>query len=295
MGKQSLKFFEDCRVRSIWDEKAEKWYFSVVDVVAILIGKGYQDARKYWNKLAQRLRNEGAEQSVTNCHRLKLEGADGKRYLTDVADMETVFRIVQSIPSKKAEPIKIWLAQVGRDRIDEIVDPELAIDRAMRTYERKGYSREWINLRLKSIDVRKELTDEWEDRGIKRDKEFAILTDDITRAWSGMTTRTYKDFKNLKQESLRDNMSTVELVLNMLGEVSTTEISKAKRPETFPQNREVAREGGTVAGKARAELEALTGMSAISPKKFSPPEIVGGKGALEADRDNSSATPALPE
>jgi hypothetical protein len=293
-GRQALKFFEHRQVRTLWHEEEERWYFSVVDIIAVLVEKDYQDARKYWNKLAQRLRDEGAEQSVTNCHRLKLEAADGKRYLSDVADTETILRIIQSIPSKKAEPFKAWLARVGRERIEEIEDPELAIDRALRTYERKGYSKEWIGLRLKSIDIRKDLTDEWDGRGVDREKEYAILTDDISRAWSEMSTREYKNFKGLKGENLRDNMSNVELVLNMLAEVSTTEISKAKKPTTFPANRKVAREGGAVAAKARKELEAQTGQSALTPKNARElhPGITA-KNSLPIDATGDS--PSLPD
>jgi hypothetical protein len=255
MSGQALKFFAHRQVRTIWHEAEEKWYFSVVDIVAILIEKSHQDARKYWNKLAQRMRDEGAEQSVTNCHQLKLEAADGKRYPTDVADTETVLRIIQSVPSKAAEPFKIWLAQAGRERIEKIEDPELAIERALTTYERKGYPKEWVGLRLKSIDIRKDLRTEWKKRGIRQEKDYAILTDDISRAWADMSAREYKNFKNLKKENLRNNMSNVELVLNMLAEVSTTEISKTKKPTIFPENRQVAREGGAVAKRARQELE----------------------------------------
>jgi hypothetical protein len=292
-NRQALKFFDHRQVRTIWSEQEEKWYFSVVDIIAVLVEKDYQDARKYWNKLAQRLRDEGAEQSVTNCHRLKLEAADGKRYLSDVADTETILRIIQSIPSKKAEPFKAWLARVGRERIDEIADPELAIDRALKTYERKGYSKEWIGLRLKSIDVRKDLTTEWEERGIDQEKDYAILTDDISKAWAGMSSREYKNFKGLKRESLRDNMSNVELVLNMLAEVSTTEISKTKQPKTFQENRKIAREGGAVAAKARQELETQTGQSAITSMnaKELHPGVAAKKQLLKEADDDSLSLP----
>jgi hypothetical protein len=293
MAKQSLKFFEDRRVRSVWDEDREEWFFSVVDVVNVLAEPA--NPRKYWSVLKTRLRAEGSE-LTTKCSQLKLMAEDGKFYNGDVLDTENVLRLVQSIPSKKAEPFKLWLARVGRERIDEIDDPELAIDRAMRVYERKGYSREWINLRLKSIETRKDLTDEWDDRGVRRGNEYAILTDDITQAWSGMTTKEYKKFKNLKRESLRDNMSNVELVLNMLGEVSTAEISKAKQPETFSENRRVATEGGTVARKARQELEAQTEKSAITSKKFPDTQITasqlpGGLQRLEDGDTDSQPSP----
>ena len=233
----SIKIFEQKQVRTHWDEEEEKWYFSIVDVVGILSES--VDGRKYWNKLKQRLKEEGNE-TVTNCHQLKMLAADGKMRLTDVADTEQLFRLIQSIPSPKAEQFKMWLAQVGRERIDEIEDPELGIDRLMETYLRKGYSKEWINQRLKSIEIRKELTDEWESRGVKKGQEFAILTDDITRTWSGFTTKQYKNYKGLKKENLRDNMTNMELVLNMLAEASTTEISKDKKPKTFAENRKVA-------------------------------------------------------
>jgi hypothetical protein len=262
-GRQSLKFFEHQQVRSLWHEEEKKWYFSVVDIVAVLTGS--VDAANYWRVLKRRLREEGNE-TITKCNGFKMTASDGKMRVTDVLDTEGILRLIQSIPSKNAEPFKIWLARVGRERIEEIEDPELAIERALRTYERKGYSKEWIGLRLKSIDIRKDLTDEWDERGVSRGKEYAILTDDISQAWLEMSTREYKDFKGLKGENLRDNMSNVELVLNMLAEVSTTEISKAKKPETFPENRQVAREGGAVAAKARKELEAQTGRSALTQK-----------------------------
>ena len=226
----------------------------------------YQRARKYWNKLKERISAEG-NQSVTNCHQLKLRSPrDGKRYLTDVADTEQLLRIVQSIPSRKAEPFKLWLAQVGRERIEETIDPELTIDRALETYLRKGYTREWINQRLQAIQVRKELTDEWQDRGVQKGVEYAILTDEITRAWSGITTRQYKRFKSLTKENLRDNMTTTELVLNMLAEASTTDISKTEQPQSFAENVDVARKGGEVAGIARRALEERTGKPVVSPK-----------------------------
>ena len=261
MVDSSVKLFESQEIRSAWNEDEEEWYFSVIDVVGVLTES--QDGRKYWNKLKQRLKDEGNE-TVTNCHQLKLKAADGKMRLTDVATTEQILRIVQSIPSKKAEPFKLWLAQVGSERIDEIIDPELTLDRALETYLKKGYDRNWVNQRLQTIQVRKGLTDEWERRGVEKGKEYAILTDEITRAWSGMTTRQYKDLKDLKKENLRDNMTTLELVLNTLAEVTTTEFSKASQPEGFEESRQVAREGGSVAGAARAQIEARTGKPATT-------------------------------
>ncbi len=260
-----IQLFEDQQIRSAWDGENEEWYFSIVDVVGVLTeSKDFDTARKYWNKVKQRMKEEGNE-LVTNCHQLKMKSPkDGKSYITDVADAEQLLRIIQSIPSKKAEPFKLWLAQVGRERIEETIDPELTIDRALDTYSKKGYSREWINQHLQSIQVRKELTDEWVDRGVKPGKEFAILTDEITRAWSGMSTRQYKNYKGLKKENLRDNMSTTEVVLNMLAETATKEISKQTKPDTFEKNREVAQKGGNVAGNARKELELLTGFPVIT-------------------------------
>ena len=260
----SVQPFEDKNIRRVWDENAEEWYFSVVDVVSVLTESA--DGRKYWNKLKQRLKEEG-NQSVTNCHRLKLKSPkDGKYYKTDVATTEQLLRLVQSIPSPKAEPFKMWLAMVGKERIEETIDPELTIDRALETYLRKGYSREWINQRLQAIQVRKELTDEWESRGVTQGVEYAILTDDITRAWAGLSTRQYKNLKGLKKESLRDNMSTLELVLNMLAEATTTELSKIREPEGLAENREVAVEGGSVAGSARRDIEARSGRPVITAK-----------------------------
>jgi BRO family, N-terminal domain len=259
----AIKVFQQKKVRSHWNADEEKWYFSVVDVVGILSNS--KDPQAYWRKLKQRLKQEGNE-SVTNCHGLKLLSPDGKMRLTDVADTEQLFRLIQSVPSPNAEPFKQWLAKVARERIDEIEDPEKGIDRVMDTYLRKGYSKEWINQRLKSIEVRKELTDEWEERGMKRGKEYAILTDEITKAWSGFSTKEYKAFKDLKKESLRDNMNNLELVLNMLAEATTTEISKEKKPETFNENKSVANQGGTIAGNTRKEIESKTGKSVISSK-----------------------------
>ena len=258
-----IQIFEDKRIRTAWNEETEEWYFSVVDVVSVLTDS--VDGRKYWNKLKQRLKEEGNE-TVTNCHQLKMKATDGKMRLTDVADTEQLLRIIQSIPSPKAEPFKLWLAQVGRERIEETIDPELTIERALETYLKKGYTREWINQRLQAIQVRKELTDEWDARGVQKGVEYAILTDEITKAWSGMSTRKYKNFKGLTKENLRDNMSTLELVLNMLAEATTTELSKTKNPQTFKENLEVAKSGGEAAGVARKEVERRTGKSVITSK-----------------------------
>ncbi len=263
--ENTIRLFQDQKVRVVWDDNKEKWYFSIVDVVSILTDNNHQTSRKYWNKLAQRLRNEGNE-SVTNCHQLKLVASDGKYYDTDVADTEQLLRIIQSIPSKKAEPFKLWLAKIGNERIDETHDPELAIDRAMQTYFKKGYSREWINQRLKTIEIRKELTDEWERVGIKESSEFAILTNEITNAWSGLNIKDYKKLKNLKKENLRDNMNNVELVLNMLAEVATKEISKKENPKQFEESKNIAKRGGSVAGNARKEIEQQTGNVVVSPE-----------------------------
>ena len=264
MMNDKVQLFEDQPIRTAWVEDKEEWYFSVVDVVQALTESA--DGRKYWNKLKQRLKEEGS-QLVTNCHQLKMKSPkDGKRYNTDVANTEQLLRLIQSIPSKKAEPFKMWLAQVGRERIEEVIDPELTIERALETYAKKGYSREWINQRLQAIQVRKELTDEWDKRGVKKGVEYAILTDEITKAWSGMTTRQYKNLKGLKKENLRDNMSTLELVLNMLAEATTTEISKQKQPESFEENRMVAIEGGEAAGEARMAVEKRTGKPVITNK-----------------------------
>jgi prophage antirepressor-like protein len=261
-----IQLFEDKRIRTAWDDAAQEWYFSIVDVVAVLTEQSTpRGASNYWAKLKERLITEGS-QLLTNCQQLKMTAADGKKRKTDVANTEQLLRIIQSIPSPKAEPFKMWLAQVGRERIVETIDPELTIDRALTTYLKKGYSREWINQRLQAIQVRKELTDEWDDRGVKQGAEYAILTDEITRAWSGMTTRQYKHLKGLKKENLRDNMSTLELVLNMLAEATTTEISRTTEPATLDENRQVARRGGRIAGNARKEIEADTGKPVITPK-----------------------------
>ena len=257
MGQNDkIQLFEDKRIRTAWDEAKEEWFFSIVDVIAVLTDS--KDPAAYWRKLKQRMREEGSE-TVTNCHGLKMTAADGKKRLTDVADTEQLLRIIQSVPSPKAEPFKMWLAQVGRERIEETIDPELTIERALETYLRKGYSREWVNQRLQAIQVRKELTDEWDARGVQRGIEYAILTDEISRAWSGMTTRQYKRLKGLKKENLRDNMSTLELVLNMLAEATTTQLSKQRQPSPFQENLQTAREGGEVAGSARKDIEARSG------------------------------------
>jgi len=262
----NIQLFENKRIRTAWDEEKEEWYFSVVDVVAVLTDQpDYQAARNYWKVTKKRLKDEGNE-TVTACNQLKMTASDGKKRLTDVADTEQLLRIIQSIPSPKAEPFKLWLAQVGRERIEETIDPELTIDRALETYLKKGYSREWINQRLQAIQVRKELTDEWDARGVQKGVEYAILTDEISRAWSGMSTRQYKNLKGLKKENLRDNMTTLELVLNMLAAATTTEISKQKAPSTFSENMAVAREGGEAAGIARKAVEERTGVPVITPK-----------------------------
>ena len=262
-----IQLFENTRIRTAWDEEKEEWYFSVVDVVAVLTDQpDARHASTYWGVLKKRLNNEGADQLLTNCKQLKMTASDGRKRLTDVADTEQLLRIIQSIPSPKAEPFKLWLAQVGRERIEETIDPELTIDRALETYLKKGYSREWINQRLQAIQVRKELTDEWDARGVQKGVEYAILTDEISRAWSGMSTRQYKNLKGLKKENLRDNMTTLELVLNMLAEATTTEISKQKAPSTFSENMAVAREGGEAAGIARKAVEERTGVPVITPK-----------------------------
>ena len=264
----NIQLFENRRIRTAWDEEKEEWYFSIVDVVAVLTDQPDQrGASNYWAKLKQRLKEEGANQLLTNCQQLKMKSPkDGKRYNTDVADTEQLLRIIQSIPSPKAEPFKLWLAQIGRERIEETIDPELTIERALETYLRKGYTREWINQRLQAIQVRKELTDEWDARGVQKGVEYAILTDEISRAWSGMSTRQYKNLKGLKKENLRDNMTTLELVLNMLAEATTTEISKQKAPSNLSENISVARAGGKVAGDARKAIESQTGVPVISKK-----------------------------
>lgn len=259
-----IQLFEDKRIRTAWDEEKEEWYFSIIDAVAVLTNQpDYQAARNYWKVTKKRLKEEGNE-TVTACNQLKMTAADGKRRMTDVANTEQLLRIIQSIPSPKAEPFKLWLAQVGRERIEETIDPELTIDRALETYLKKGYSREWINQRLQAIQVRKELTDEWDARGVQKGVEYAILTNEISRAWSGMSTRQYKDLKGLKKENLRDNMSTMEIVLNMLAEATTTELSKAHQPEGFSESQKIARRGGSYAGQVRQDIEKDTGRPVIT-------------------------------
>ena len=265
MKKDAIKIYEDRKVRSLWDERSEKWFFSIVDVVAVLTDS--PNPRKYWSVLKTRLKKEGSE-LTTNCSQLKMQSADGKYYLTDVADVEQLFRLIQSVPSPKAEPFKLWLAQVGRERVEEIDDPEKGIDRLMETYLIKGYTKEWINQRLKSIEVRKDLTDEWDARGVKKGQEYAVLTDILTKAWSGLNTREYKKLKDLKTENLRDHMSNLELVLNMLAEATTTEISKSRKPSGFEANRRVATEGGNIAGNTRKEIEQKTGSKLVTSRNF---------------------------
>jgi hypothetical protein len=262
LGKDNkIQLFENQPIRTAWNEELEEWYFSIIDVVAVLTES--KDANAYWRKLKQRLIKEGNE-TVTNCHALKMKAADGKRRLTDVANTEQLLRIIQSIPSKKAEPFKLWLAQVGRDRIEEIIDPELTIERALETYAKKGYPADWINKRLQTIRARKELTDEWQAHGVQKGKEYAILTDEVTKAWSGMSTRQYKNYKGLKKENLRDNMSTLELALNMLAEATTTELTKVQNPYGLEANRNVAKTGGQIAGEARMRIEKETGNPVIT-------------------------------
>ena len=264
MDKNSaIKLFNQNEIRTHWDDENECWYFSVVDVISVLTES--ENPQIYWRVLKKRLLDEGNE-TVTNCNGLKMLAKDGKMRMTDVANTEQLFRLIQSIPSPKAEPFKLWLAQVGRERIDEIEDPEIGFDRLMETYLKKGYSKEWINQRLKTIEVRKELTDEWEKRGVEKGLEFAILTDEITKAWSGLTTKEYKKLKDLKKENLRDHMSNLELVLTMLSEATTTEISKEKKPKTLNENKIIANQGGTIAGNARKEIEEKIGKKIVSVK-----------------------------
>lgn len=260
----SIILFNQKHVRRHWDAKEELWYFSIADVIGVLTDS--VDPRKYWNKLKERLGDEGSE-LVTKCHQLKLLASDGKKYATDCLTTENILRLIQSVPSPKAEPLKVWLASIGYERIEEMEDPELSVDRAMRMYAQKGYPKEWINQRLKTIEVRKDLTNEWQTRGMKEGLEYAILTDEITKAWAGKTVREYKDYKSLKKESLRDNMTNLELVLNMLAEATTTEISKIKKPITFSQNKSVAKQGGTIAGNTRKAIEKETGKSIIVAKR----------------------------
>ena len=259
-----VKIFEGSQIRSVWDNEREEWYFSVVDVIGSLIESN--NPRDYWYRVKKRMSEEERSELSTFCRQLKLKSTDGKSYKTDVVDMQGIFRIIQSVPSPKAEPFKMWLAEVGKERIDEIIDPELTIDRALESYARKGYSREWINQRLQAIQVRKELTDTWQDHGVKGGNEYAILTNEISKAWSGMTTREYKDFKGLKKENLRDNMSTTELILNMLAETATKDIAEATNPQGLDENKQVAQDGGSIAGDARKSIEARTGKLVITSK-----------------------------
>ena len=286
MDNNQLQLFENKEIRTAWDEEREEWCFSVVDVVAVLTDSPNPQA--YWRVMKKRLKDEGNE-TVTKCNALKMTAADGKKRLTDVATTEQLLRIIQSIPSPKAEPFKLWLAEVGRERIEETIDPELIIDRALETYLKKGYSREWINQRLQAIQVRKELTDEWQDRGVQKGVEFAILTDEITRAWSGMTTRQYKKLKGLKKENLRDNMTTLEIVLNMLAEATTTELSKVHQPQGFAESREIAKRGGSYAGETRKSIEADTGRSIITSENAAQLNaVVTGviEGVINAEDEN---------
>ena len=259
-----VKMFEGSQIRSVWDNEREEWYFSVVDVIGSLTESN--NPRDYWYRVKKRMSEEERSELSTFCRQLKLKSTDGKSYKTDVADMQGIFRIIQSVPSPKAEPFKMWLAEVGKERIDEIIDPELTIDRALEGYARKGYSREWINQRLQAIQVRKELTDTWQDHGVKAVNEYAILTNEISKAWSGMTTREYKDFKGLKKENLRDNMSTTELILNMLAETATKDIAEATNPQGLDENKKAAQDGGSIAGDARKSIEARTGKPVITSK-----------------------------
>ena len=259
-----VKMFEGSQIRSVWDNEREEWYFSIIDVIASLTESS--NPRDYWYRVKKRMSEEERSELSTFCRQLKLKSTDGKSYKTDVADMQAIFRIIQSVPSPKAEPFKLWLAEVGKERIDEIIDPEITIDRALESYARKGYSREWINQRLQAIQVRKELTDTWQDHGVKAGNEYAILTNEISKAWSGMTTREYKDFKGLKKENLRDNMSTTELILNMLAETATKDIAEATNPQGLDENKQVAQDGGSIAGDARKSIEARTGKPVITSK-----------------------------
>lgn len=272
----AIKLFEQQQVRTQWNEEEEKWYFSIIDVIAILTES--ERPRRYWNDLKTKLKKEGSELSE-NIGQLKLQATDGKFYTTDVADTEQLFRLIQSVPSPKAEPFKLWIAKVAKERIDEIEDPELGFDRLMETYLKKGYSKQWINQRLKSIEVRKELTDEWDERGVKKGQEYAILTNEITKAWSGLDVKKYKKLKGLKKENLRDNMSNLELVLNMLAEATTTEISKEKNPKTFEDNKKIAKQGGTIAGNTRKEIEEKTGKKIVN--KLSAKDYLNTKNTLK--------------
>lgn len=280
--ENKIKVFESKQVRTVWDAEAEEWYFSVVDIVSVLIDKDYDGARKYWKVLKGRLKSEGSE-LVSFCYQLKMRSSDGKYYKTDCLDTKGVLRLVQSIPSPKAEPFKMWLAQVGSERLDEIADPEKAIMRGAEFYRAKGYTEGWINQRLQTIEMRKELTDEWKTRGIEKDKDYAILTNEMTKAWSGLTVQEYKQVKGLKKENLRDNMTNIELVLNMLAEVTTTAISRQERPETFDESKAVARRGGKVAKNARTDIETQLGKSVISPLNASDKPVLEIKTADDKD------------
>lgn len=270
-NKNEIKLFQNSQIRTKWDSEIEDYYFSVIDVIAVLTES--KNPSQYWRTLKSRLKEEGGE-SVTNCNRLKMPAADGKLRLTDVATTKQLLRIIQSVPSPKAEPFKQWLAQLGKERLDEIADPEQAIERAINTYRKKGYSEEWINQRLRSIEIRKDLTNEWNRSGVKHGREYAILTDEVSKAWSGMTTREYKDYKNLKKESLRDNMTNTELVLNMLAEVATTEISRNENPKGLNESKHVAKRGGNVAGNARKDLESQLGKKVISKHNSNNPNLL---------------------
>lgn len=283
--ENEIKLFEGNKIRSVWDEEKEEWYFSVVDVVGALSGS--ENPNNYWKVLKNRLNQEGS-QLVTFCNQLKMRSEkDGKMYKTDAADIQGILRIIQSIPSPKAEPFKRWLAEVGKERIDEIIDPELSIERALETYLRKGYSREWVNQRLQAIQVRKELTDAWQDHGVKEGKEYAILTNEISRAWSGMSTREYKNYKGLKKQNLRDNMTTTELILNMLAETATKDIANSSNPEGLEENKEVCRRGGSIAGNARKEIEEETGKAVITRKNaLDFGNVISGVSKEISDKDD---------
>ncbi len=288
MSNNSIQLFEDKAIRTAWDEEKEEWYFSVVDVVGVLTNS--ENPRRYWSDLKRKLKMEGS-QLYEKIVQLKMKSSDGKYYKTDVADTEQLLRIIQSIPSPKAEPFKMWLAQVGRERIEETIDPELAMDRAFLTYQKKGYSNEWIQQRLLSIRIRNNLTEEWDKHGVTKGREYAILTDEITKAWSGMRTREYKRLKGLKKENLRDNMSDMELVLNMLAEATTTELSKVADPKSFKENVDVARQGGNIAGNARKEIESSTGKSVItSENAIQLNEVVVNtiEGVIDADNEKNN-------
>lgn len=272
--KYAIKLFEEYKIRTKWDPEIEDYYYSVIDVIAVLSGS--KNPRNYWKVLKKRLKDEGSE-LVTNCNRLKMPAKDGKMRLTDVATTKQLLRLIQSVPSPKAEPFKQWLAQVGKERLEEVADPEIAMLRAIDTYRRKGYSEEWITQRMRSIETRKELTAEWDRVGVEKGIEYAILTDDISKAWSGMSTKEYKQYKGLKKEGLRDNMTNMELILNMLAEASTTEISKVENPDGFEESRDVAKRGGNIAGNARRELEATTGRKVISKKNSKTPDLLDEK------------------